>query len=89
MPRAKTHKCTADNCTGVMRLANVADGIPLWECRKCDHTDQHTKTASTSVYVFEREAPGDAYTPFSDDDPDPALTWDEFTAQYEDKLTQA
>lgn len=88
MPRVKVRECTDDDCDGVMKLANVADGIPLWKCRKCDHRDQQAGTYNPSVYSFERDAPGEAYSPFSDENPDPTLSWDEFREQYADDLTQ-
>lgn len=90
MPSTKVRECTTDECNGVMKLANVADGIPLWECRKCGEEDTRAGTYNKNVYRFERAKPDPdgPYTPFAADDPEPSLSWEAFTREYADDLEQ-
>lgn len=83
MPRTKVRECT-DGCGGVMKLANVADGIPLWKCRNCNAKDQDAGTYNSNVYSFERDNPdpNGAYTPFAPDDPPQEMQWNEFLDDY-------
>lgn len=88
MARVKVRECT-DDCGGVMKLANVADGVPLWNCRKCGARDESSGRSGAGVLSFEREVPDGqaAYTPFGDDDPPETMDWNTFTAEYDEHLS--
>ncbi len=88
MARVKVRECT-DGCGGIMKLANVADGIPLWQCRKCSAEDQSAGTSASGVLSFERDPPEgqDAYTPFGDDDPPQSMPWGAFASEYSEYLS--
>lgn len=88
MARVKVRECT-DGCGGVMKLANVADGTPLWECRNCNAEDRSSGQSGAGVLSFERDPPEgqDAYTPFGDDDPPKSMGWSTFTSEYSEYLS--
>lgn len=82
-------ECNQRKCNGVMSLKHSSSkGESLWVCRKCSRRDTSQEKHSKEVYKFEREPPGDVYSPFSEEDPDTKISWKKFKEKYKKYLEE-